>query len=80
MHELRSWSSIGGLGPVEERDGAHARLLNLGFGREPADDRSLGSADPIGEALLAFQRRNDLPETGELDDRTQAAIRSHYEG
>ena len=79
--------SIGGLGPVDARKGAHARLLNLGYrgdfepgGSREDDGPQLGVGDPIAEAILAFQRRNNLPDTGELDDDTTNAIRVRYDG
>jgi hypothetical protein len=68
--------AIGGLGPVEEADGAHARLVNLGYAPPPA----LGAPgpDPRTSALAGFQRDQGLDVTGELDEPTQAAIVRAY--
>jgi hypothetical protein len=77
---------IGGIGPVDEERGAHARLVNLGYGGafEPGGaagpDGGEAVVDPLVEALLLFQARNGLPPTGELDAKTKGALHAQYEG
>ena len=70
--------AIGGLGPVKEAEGAHARLVNLGYASPP----TLGApaADSRPSALASFQRDHGLAVTGELDEATQSAIASAYGG
>jgi hypothetical protein len=60
--------AIGGIGPVAERNGAHARLVNLGFDAEP--DR----------ALMTYQRLHGLEPTGVADEPTRLLILQHYGG
>lgn len=72
---------IGGLGPASEGVGARARLLNLGYrsdippGGEGSED---ADADPLSWLLAWFQRRNDLPSTGELDEGTRKTLEEQY--
>jgi hypothetical protein len=68
--------AIGGLGPVDEADGAYARLVNLGFAPAP----TLGAPGPDSRtsALAGFQRNHGLEVTGELDAPTRAAIVRAY--
>ena len=62
---------VGGLDPVGETSGAQQRLRNLGFDVG-------GESGTIGPkttgALRAFQDRNGLPLTGELDGATKAKL------
>jgi hypothetical protein len=62
---------IGGLDPIEEVSGVQHRLGNLGFdcGGEEGE-----VGDATRKALLAFQRAEGLPETGEIDDATRAKL------
>jgi hypothetical protein len=77
---------IGGLGPVNEDEGAHARLVNLGFrgdlepgGDAGSDDDDGKVIEPRAQAVVAFQGRHGLERTGELDDATRAMLKALYE-
>lgn len=60
-----------GLLPPSEVAGAQARLNQLNFPSGPVD----GILGPITtRALRLFQAAQSLPESGELDDATQAAL------
>lgn len=67
-YELR----FGHLDPVEENSGVQGRLRNLGhhFGKIGDDNDHL-----IEAALLGFQRKYGLPETGESDAATKAKLK-----
>lgn len=80
---------IGGLGPVGEDEGAHARLVNLGFRGDlepggPAerddDDGEEEGDEPRVLAVRAFQGRHGLERTGRLDESTRARIETEYGG
>lgn len=60
--------AIGGIGPVEERNGTHARLVNLGFGGEP--DR----------AVTTYQRIHGLEPSGVADEPTRLRLLAQYGG
>jgi hypothetical protein len=66
---------IQALDPLDSLSGACARLNNLGLLTGTADDIDPGVAKA---AISAFQAENELPVTGELDDRTQKALRKQY--
>lgn len=67
---------LGALDPPEEISGAQARLINLGFDGVAVS----GALDEVTrEALLAFQKKHGLTESGALDDATTAALRRHHE-
>ena len=81
--------SIGGLGPAGEAKGAHARLINLGFGDvgtdatdEAGDAPPSGdqAGDPLSLALRAFQRREGLEADGVLQPPTAEALKERYGG
>ncbi|MEM7160517.1 MAG: peptidoglycan-binding protein [Myxococcota bacterium] len=89
MHSTTYELSIGGLGPVEESKGAHARLINLGFGDpgtgdadEAGDATPSGdqAGDPLSLALRAFQRREGLEVDGVLQPPTAEALKERYGG
>lgn len=79
---------VGGLGPVAEDEGAHARLVNLGFRgsfepggpAEPEVDMVDAAEDPRAVAVRVFQGRHGLPRTGQLDESTRAKIEAEYGG
>jgi hypothetical protein len=58
--------AIGGLGPVDEQRGAHARLVNLGFDAEP---------EP---AFRTYQRLHGLAPSGAADEPTRLRILQQY--
>lgn len=68
--------SFGHLDPVHETTGVQERLNNLGFGCGKADG-------VIGEktkaALLAFQKKYDLPETGNPCSATMEKLRQAHD-
>jgi hypothetical protein len=58
--------AIGGIGPVDEQRGAHARVVNLGFDAEaPA-------------AFTTYQRLHGLEPSGVADEATRQRIREQY--
>lgn len=63
---------FGSLDPVEELTGVQKRLVNLGFDC-PVDGEM---SDELTLALQEFQRRFDLPVTGEADDATRDKLAS----
>jgi hypothetical protein len=68
--------NLGYLNPEDSNSGVQARLKNLGY--------YLGEItgkidDETQEALRAFQRDRELPETGEADDATREALASAHE-
>jgi hypothetical protein len=58
---------LGGLDPIEEDSGLIQRLTNLGY--SCSEETSVGEITT--EALRAFQKANDLEETGSVDDATR---------
>ncbi len=60
--------AIGGIGPVGEERGAHARLVNLGFDAEP------------GPAVTTYQRIHGLAASGVADEPTRLRILQQYGG
>lgn len=77
---------VGGLGPVEEEEGAHARLANLGFrgdlraGGTAGDEDVELVAEPRVQAVRAFQGKHGLEQTGTLDQPTREKVRTEYGG
>lgn len=67
---------VGHLDPADEPSGAYQRLVALGmFGRPQGGiPGNHFSADSLAQALLSFQRANELPPTGELDESTRARL------
>lgn len=63
---------IGDMDPIDEPAGVRKRLQHLGYYEPDPGDDDLDGADSRG--LLAFQRARGLPETGQLDDATKAAL------
>lgn len=67
--------TLGGINPVSAMSGVQARLNNLGFDSGPVDNiwgpRTRG-------ALLKFQSRHGLPETGRADDATRKKLQDEY--
>lgn len=67
---------FGHLDPVSEISGVQKRLINLGFFRGEPD----GKLDDLTRAaLLAFQIRFELEETGEPDDKTLKKLEEVYD-
>ncbi|MBN2448705.1 MAG: peptidoglycan-binding protein, partial [Phycisphaerae bacterium] len=63
---------LGRLDPISELSGVRQRLANLGFiSRGGATQMTEELADAIAE----FQRKNDLPATGDPDDATRERLR-----
>jgi N-acetylmuramoyl-L-alanine amidase len=63
---------LGGLDPVDHLTGVQARLFNLGLYSGRVD----GLDSPaLRAAVRAFQVRQGLPETGEVDAATRSALR-----
>lgn len=69
--------SFDSLAPAEEIRGIRRRLANLGFGCPPSGDEL---DEPLREALAAFQRRHDLPVTGEPDKTTTGLLTEIHDG
>ena len=67
--------NLGHLDPVEGIKGAQQRLRNLGLYGGPIDGKD--SALTQG-AILLFQKRQNLPLTGQLDDTTKDALRTAH--
>jgi N-acetylmuramoyl-L-alanine amidase len=66
---------IGDLDPPDTISGAQARLTNLGYDAGPCD----GIAGPrTSDALRTFQEAVEIEPTGELDDKTIAALRDRH--
>jgi hypothetical protein len=67
--------SLGALDPASEASGAEARLRLLG-----AEQMAIAELEGsfIELALLAFQRANDLEETGTLDDETIKTLQNEF--
>jgi N-acetylmuramoyl-L-alanine amidase len=61
---------IGHLDPIDAPSGVQARLTNLGFPCASSDEID----DVTIEMLRAFQRKNGLTESGELDDATKQKL------
>lgn len=60
---------FGALDPADEEAGARQRLANLGL-----FDEEDGGDEVMAEALLAFQKRVGIAQTGELDAETRARL------
>lgn len=77
---------VGGLGPVDEQQGAQARLANLGFRGDVASGAGAESheceqnVDAWVQAVSMFQGRHGLQRTGCLDDATRTKLKSEYGG
>lgn len=70
IHELR----LGGVDPVTTPSGLQHRLRNLGYACEGSGELD----DATRQALAAFQSDAGLEVTGELCDRTKAALEERY--
>jgi N-acetylmuramoyl-L-alanine amidase len=67
---VRHHVHVGGMDPIDEDSGVAKRLAHLMLlGPHQMDD-----AEAVADALRRFQRRQQLPETGTLDDATKAAL------
>jgi len=77
--ERRLRLMIGHLDPHDTASGVRARLTNLGY--FPLASPPLGAeSEVLAAAIAAFQRDNDLPETGELDDDTRDQLDERHGG
>ncbi len=75
---------VGDMDPIEESIGVRKRLRNLGYGGGMSPDEASGLSDESRAAveqmaILAFQKRNGLEVTGELDEATRAALEGTHE-
>lgn len=66
---------LGHLDPIDSISGVQARLRNLGYYGGPADDQM---SEKLVVALKAFQKKNELKETGQVDASTQSALKSAH--
>lgn len=69
--EERIELNIGHLNPPDEISGAKQRLNNLGF---HCGEENEELDDITRQALRSFQLKQDLEETGELDDETRSRL------
>ena len=67
---------LGHLDPIEELSGVQKRLNNLGYNCGAADGKMNAATR---NAIIAFQLRFDLDETGEPDEATVAKIRKLHD-
>jgi LysM repeat protein len=68
---------LGSLDPVSETTGVQQRLKNLGYECGSVD----GEAGPkTREALMAFQKKHELSETGEIDQQTLDKLQQLHKG
>lgn len=67
--------SVGGLDPLEETSGVQMRLAHLGLYNGPLDGRL---SDHTRAGVMAFQAQQKLAPTGELDDKTLAALKDAH--
>lgn len=66
---------LGHIDPIDEVSGIQGRLRNLGFYNGEAD----GDSGPVTEeAIRGFQRKHGLPETGQADEGTIAALKGDF--
>ncbi|MCK4341525.1 MAG: peptidoglycan-binding protein [Phycisphaerae bacterium] len=63
---------LGRVGPISELSGVRERLQNLGFECETGDEDVMTPA--LESALRAFQKQNQLPDTGEPDEATRQKL------
>jgi hypothetical protein len=65
---------VGDMDPIDEPSGVAKRLVHLGYLVDEPDE----DPDAVADAVRRFQRREALPETGQVDDATKAALlRAH---
>lgn len=63
---------VGHMDPIDTDSGVALRLSNLGY---PVTIAETGpDPDSLAGAVRAFQKRNDIDETGEIDDDTRAKL------
>ena len=68
--------NLGHLDPPDAISGAQSRLRNLGYDAGP----TTGSSNPRFEAALAaFQKKNGITESGQLDDDTQGKLEAQHD-
>lgn len=72
--DVRYDLKVGGLDPIDSSTGLHARLRNLGYDLDSADDDCGVDEEQLRFALELFQHDNHLPITGEADDETQRML------
>jgi len=66
---------LGAIDPIGEVTGIQGRLRNLAY----FDGEISGKWDEeTGRALRAFQKRHNLPVTGEMDSGTESALKQEY--
>lgn len=58
---------FGTVDPIETEEGVRGRLMNLGFG-----------TDNLGDAISAFQQKEELSVTGEADAATRARLQERF--
>ena len=67
---------LGRLQPLSEISGVKIRLRNLGF---DCGDTNENETPSLAAALKAFQEKNGLEQTGELDGATRAKLKQIHE-
>ena len=69
---------VGHLDPIDEPSGTTQRLQNLGHAPPSPEASDENKRLHLTHALRSFQASQSLPETGELDNDTRAALRGAH--
>ena len=67
--------TLGGIDPIDGITGIQGRLQNLGYLEEITGELD----DRTKTAIMEFQQKNELPETGELDEETQKKLEKMHD-
>lgn len=67
---------LGHLDPIDTVEGQKGRLRNLGFFGEEIDDTI---SEEFTAAILAFQKKMGLSESGEADEETRSRLKSKHQ-
>lgn len=65
---------VGDMDPIEEASGVAKRLVHLGYLAERLQD----DAAELSSAIARFQKAQELPATGAIDDRTRDALETAH--